>query len=125
MTCFVWHTAKSWLPGGRNKSVTALLYLSCRLYGWLLVLYPSALRSRYGQEMTDVFEQQIWEAWQLDSFPGLARVWSCAAEELILVALPARLNPGLLPICAVSLLSTIAVFYLVLWGVTPPIHCVK
>lgn len=105
--------------------MSAVLRISGRLYGWLLLLYPIALRSRFGQEMTDVFEQQICEAWQLNRFAGLARVWSCAAEELILVALPARLNPGLLRICAVSLLSTIAVFYLVLWGVTPPIHCVK
>jgi hypothetical protein len=48
--------------------MSAVLRMSYRLYGWLLVLHPLALRSRYGQEMTDVFEQQIWEAWQLDSF---------------------------------------------------------
>jgi hypothetical protein len=72
--------------------------------------------------MAEVFEQQIQEAWLIDRFPGLARVWSSAAEELILVALPARFNPALLRICAISLLSTVAVFYFVLWGVTPPIH---
>jgi hypothetical protein len=102
--------------------MTAILRLSCRLYGWSLYLYPFALRSRFGKEMADVFEQQIQEAWQLNRFPGVARVWSCAAEEFILVALPARFNPPLLRICAISLLSTIAVFYFVLWGVTPPIH---
>jgi hypothetical protein len=102
--------------------MTAILRLSCRLYGWLLLLYPSTLRGRFGKEMVDVFEQQIHDAWQLHRFPGLARVWSSAAEELILVALPARFNPALLRICAISLLSTIAVFYFVLWGVTPPIH---
>jgi hypothetical protein len=102
--------------------MTAILRLSCRLYGWLLVLYPSRLRSRFGEEMTDVFEQQIREAWQLNLFPGVARVWSSAAEELLLVALPARFTPALLRICAISLLSTVAVFYFVLWGVTPPIH---
>ncbi len=102
--------------------MTAILNLSYRLYGWSLYLYPFALRSRFGTEMADVFERQIQEAWQIDRLRGLARVWSCAAEELILVALPARLHPGLLRICAISLLSTIAVFYFVLWGVTPPIH---
>lgn len=102
--------------------MTVILRLSCWLYGWLLVLYPSTLRGRFGKEMADVFEQQIQDAWRIDRFPGLARVWSCAAEEFILVALPARFNPGLLRICAISLLSTIAVFYFVLWGVTPPIH---
>ena len=99
-----------------------LLRLSCRLYGWMLALYPLALRIRFGNEMADVFRQQIRDAWQLDRFPGVARVWSCAAEELILVALPARLNPGMLRIGAISLISTLAVFYFVLWGVTPPIH---
>jgi hypothetical protein len=99
-----------------------ILRLSCRLYGCLLVLYPAPLRGRFGNEMADVFEQQIQEAWQIHRFPGVARVWSSAAEELILVALPARFNPALLRICAISLLSTMAVFYFVLWGVTPPIH---
>ncbi len=102
--------------------MTAILRLSCRLYGWLLVLYPSALRGRFGNEMAEVFEQQIQEAWRIGGLRGIAFVWSSAAEEFILVALPARLNPGLLRICAISLLSTVAVFYFVLWGVTPPIH---
>ena len=102
--------------------MTAVLRMSCRLFGWILLLYPPTIRSQFGQEMGGVFEKQISEAWQLNRFPGIARVWSCAAEELILVALPARLNPATLRIGAVSLLSTLAVFYLVLWGVTPPIH---
>jgi hypothetical protein len=72
--------------------------------------------------MADVFEQQIREAWQFNHFSGLARVWSCALEEFVLVALPAWLNPEVLRIGAISLLSTMAVFYFVLWGVTPPIH---
>jgi hypothetical protein len=102
--------------------MTSILCLSCRLYGWLLVLYPSALRVRFGKEMADVFEQQIQDGWRIHRLLGLARVWYCAAEELILVALPARFNPELLRICAISLLSTVAVFYFVLWGVAPPIH---
>jgi hypothetical protein len=100
----------------------AILYISCRLYGWMLVLYPPALRSRFANEMADVFEQQISKAWQRGQLRGVAGVWSCALEELVLVALPARLNPGILRIGAISLLSTMAVFYFVLWGVTPPIH---
>jgi len=100
----------------------AILCISVRLYRWMLVLYPFALRSQFSNEMADVFEQQIRDAWQLNRFSGVARVWSCAAEEIILVALPARLNPATLRICAISLLSTLAVFYFVLWGVTPPIH---
>ena len=107
-----------------------VLYLSCRLYRLLLIAYPSALRARFGQEMAGVFEEQIEDAWQRGKFRGVAGVWSCALEELVLVALPAWLatwlprwlNPGLLRIGAISLLSTIAVFYFVLWGVTPPIH---
>jgi len=88
----------------------------------MLALYPPALQSRFGQEMADVFEQQILEAWQRRKYRGVASVWSCAFEELVLVALPGRFNPALLRIGAISLLSTIAVFYFVLWGVTPPIH---
>jgi hypothetical protein len=99
-----------------------VLHISCRLYGWMLVLYPPALRSRFHQEMVDVFEQQISQAWQRGQFRGVAVVWSCALEELVLVALPARLNPALLRIGAISLVGTMAVFYFVLWGVTPPIH---
>jgi hypothetical protein len=100
----------------------AVLRLSCWLFEWMLVLYPPGLRSEFGQEMADVFEQQISEAWQLGRIAGVARVWSCAVEELLLVALPARFNLSGLRICTVSLLTTLAVFYFVLWGVTPPIH---
>ena len=100
----------------------AILYISCLLYRWMLALYPPALRSRFASEMADVFEQQIWEAWQCRKYRGVAGVWSRALEELVLIALPARLNPALLRTCAISLLSTMAVFYFVLWGVTPPIH---
>jgi hypothetical protein len=96
--------------------------VSCRLYRWMLLLYPLTLRNRFGPEMSDVFAQQLRDAWQLEGLSGVVQVWSCAAEELILVALPARFNPGLLRIGAISLLSTLAVFYFVLWGVTPPIH---
>src|SRR5271156_4755123 len=95
---------------------------SCRFYDWMLLLYPPALRSRFGPEMSDVFAQQLHDAWHLNGFPGIAQVWYCAAEELILVALPARLNPGILRIGAISILSTLAVFYFILWGVTPSIH---
>jgi hypothetical protein len=100
----------------------AVLLASCRLYRWMLLLYPFALRGRFGPDMSDVFAQQLHDAWRSDGFSGAAQVWSCAAEELILVALPARLNPGILRIGAISVLSTFAVFYFVLWGVTPPIH---
>ena len=93
-----------------------VLQISCRLYEWMLVLYPPALRSRFANEMADVFEQQISKAWQRGQLRGVAGVWSCALEELILVALPARLNPALLRTCAISLLSTMAVFYFVLWA---------
>jgi hypothetical protein len=102
--------------------MTAVLRVSCQLFEWLLVLYPPALRSQFEREMVDVFEQQISEAWQLGRFPAVARVWSCAAEELLLVAIPARFNLPTLRICTVSLLTTLAIFYFVLWGVTPPIH---
>lgn len=98
------------------------LRVSRRLYVWLLVLYPARLRSSFGAEMADVFAEQLSGAWKLERFSGLARVWSSAAEELVLVALPAQLSFGMLRTCALSLLSTAAVFYLILWGVTPPIY---
>jgi hypothetical protein len=102
--------------------MSAVLRASCRLYSWILLLYPFALRSRFGPDMSDVFAQQLHHAWRSDGFSGAAQVWSCAAEELVLVALPARLNPGIIGIGAISVSSTLAVFHFVLWGVTPPIH---
>src|SRR5579864_3959238 len=100
-----------------------LLDLSCRLYVWLLVLYPSALRGRFGEDMADVFEQQIWDAWKADNFFGIARVWSCAAEELIRIALPGRLSQGTIRVPVLSLLSSLALFLLFFWAVAPPVQC--
>ncbi|HLK22079.1 MAG TPA: hypothetical protein VKT81_24190 [Bryobacteraceae bacterium] len=99
-----------------------LLRASCRFYGWILLLYPFALRRRFGQEMAEVFQQQIQDALRHAGWRGVAQAWTCAVEEAILVAIPARLDPGVLGVGALSLLSTVAIFYFVLWGVTPPLH---
>jgi hypothetical protein len=102
-----------------------ILLLSCRLYRWLLVLYPPALRSRFGEDMADAFEQQIWDEWKAGKFSGIARVWSCAAEELIRIALPSRLGQGTIRVPVLSLLSSLALFLLFFWAVAPPVHCAK
>ncbi len=99
--------------------------LSCRLYRWLLVLYPLKLRSRFGEDMADVFEQQIWDEWNAGKFSGVARVWSCAAEELFRIALPVRLSQGMIRVPVLSLLSSLALFLLFFWAVAPPVHCAK
>ena len=105
--------------------MATLVDLSCRLYGWLLVLYPPALRGRFGEDMADVFEQQIRDAWKASRFSGVARVWSCAAEELIRIALPGRLSQGAIRVPVLSLIGSLALFLLFFWAVAPPVHCAK
>lgn len=100
----------------------ALLRASRSIYRWTMLLYPFALRQEFGQEMAGTFEQQLRDGWHERGLSGIAQVWSCAIEEIFLVAVPARFDVGILRIGALSLLSTMAVFYFVLWGVTPPLH---
>lgn len=92
----------------KNKSV--ILDVSHQVYQSSLIFYPRDLRSDFGTEMIEVFDEQAGEAYSRRGFSGLLRVWLSAAREIITVAFPGRLIGRAIPIIAVT--ATLA---LMLW----------
>jgi hypothetical protein len=71
-------------------------YLQC------LILYPSELRSDFGGEMMEVFDQQVSDAYSRGGLAGLLRVWTWAIREIVTVAVPGRIAGRAIPIFAVT-----------------------
>ena len=95
------------------------LKVSSRAYAVLLVLYPDELRRRFGEEMTDVFDQQLEGAWEEGGFLGLARIWLRAIGELLFVALPAQLAQPIVVVPTLSLISNSFIFLVLLRAWSP------
>lgn len=85
-----------------GNSVSAVFELSHRVYERILVLYPSDLYRDFGDEMLEVFDEQVSEAYSRSGIRGLFRVWFSATREFVTVALPSRFSERMLPIFAVT-----------------------
>ena len=59
--------------------------MNARVYGMLLRLYPAELRDDFGEEMTQVFLDDIDDC-------GAARAWLRSFKELFCIALPAAFS---------------------------------
>jgi hypothetical protein len=66
-----------------------------KIYSGMLLLYPADLRRDFGQEMIELFGEDLAEAWQSSGVAGLLRVWWCAVCEILRVAIPGQMeNPA-------------------------------
>jgi hypothetical protein len=90
-----------------------------RTYGVLLTLYPRELRIRFAEEMTEVFEQQLQDAWDESGFVGLVQVWLCTIRELLCVALPTQIGQPIVVVPTLSLISNSAMFLALLRELSP------
>jgi hypothetical protein len=61
-------------------------------YRVLLVFYPQDLRQQFGEEMAQVFAEQISAEWNRHRVAGIARVGLNAVWEVITVAMPLQLK---------------------------------
>ena len=116
---------RNWCLAMRNSTLSTVLRTSCRLYDLLLPLYPSALRHQFGQDMADVFEQQIRGECGQHGLSGLARVWSSVASEIIWYAVPREFEWKRIGVPVVSLLATIFLFEGILRAMGVVTHCPK
>lgn len=57
--------------------------LSSRAYSAILLLYPRTLRREFGQEMVDVFTEQLRDARRLNGRLGEMKLWGCVAGETV------------------------------------------
>jgi hypothetical protein len=102
-----------------------LLDLSCRAYSLLLPLYPPRLRLEFGEEMADVFAEQLRDECAESGIAGLARVWWRVAVEVLEGALPMTAGWSKIWIPAASVATSLAAFMLFLWASGMARFCVK
>ena len=93
----------------RNRSV--ILDASHKVYEKSLIFYPKDVRSDFGGEMADVFDEQVAEAYWRSGFAGLLRVWLRAAREFVTVALPGRLGGRMVPMAAVTVVLALMLWF--------------
>lgn len=84
------------------KKNSTILAITHKAYESSLVFYPKDLRGDFGDEMVEVFDEQVWEAYSQGGFLGLLRAWCRAMREIITVALPGRLVERAVPIVAAT-----------------------
>ena len=89
------------------------LRLCCWGYSALLFLYPASLRRHFGEEMVQVFGDEIAGAYHEDGWFGVGRIWARAGGEILLVALPSHLR--MVGLSLVSALSAGGLFLLYFW----------
>ena len=61
----------------------ATMPVSGRIYAAILLLYPRTLRREFGQEMVEVFTEQLRDARRLDGWAGEMKLWGCIAGETV------------------------------------------
>ena len=93
-----------------NVTQSKLIRASQFAYVRLLACYPRELRSRFGDEMAEVFAESLCKAAVQRGMPGIAARWGGALWELFTVAAPLRLESTRLRAGALSLLASAMLF---------------
>jgi pimeloyl-ACP methyl ester carboxylesterase len=88
--------------------VSSVLELSCWVYKRMLPLYADNLRYRYGDEMEQLFREQLMDA-RKEGVSGIGRVWRSAVYDAVSLVGPAYLEPVRLWTVA-TLLSASVIF---------------
>src|SRR5271168_1617503 len=84
------------------------LRISCVAYRLLLGLYPHEFRRRFGEEMMQVFVDQMWAELKRRGVVGVFRVWLTAWWEVMSVAAPLQLrNPVVIAAALSSVISSV------------------
>ena len=90
----------------------AVLQCVSGCYRALLWLYPTDLRRKYGEEMTDVFEAVLLAEWTNRGARGVAAAVYRAIRELFTVAIPGQLVSDWMVIIGLSLAINLGVVVL-------------
>ena len=125
MACCGWLARKGWCLAMRSRGLTTVVRTSCRVYGFLLPLYPSTLQSEFGLDMAEAFEQQIEEQCKRDGFYGAARVWLDVFGELIHAPVQRAIRWQTIAVSIASILTTLALFETLLRATHLSAHCVR
>jgi hypothetical protein len=58
------------------------VFISVRIYRWLLFIYPASFRREYGSELVILFEDMAKDAIFVGGLWGLMRLWLLVLSEL-------------------------------------------
>ena len=64
--------------------------ISNQAFRLLLILYPPDLRRDFGDDLAEVFSQQIEAAWEESAWRGIAGAWLNVLADYAATALPCR-----------------------------------
>jgi hypothetical protein len=78
-----------------------------RVYSAILLLYPRALRREFGQEMVEVFAEQMLDARRSEGWRGELKLWGCVGGETARTLIEAHMQ-----IVGVSVVSALVAFVL-------------
>lgn len=87
-----------------------------RVYAALLLLYPLELRRQFGEEMLQVFADQMWDARQSRGWIGAVSVWRSVAAELLRTT--AASHARAVGVSLVSGLSSLGILCTLFWLMT-------
>jgi len=87
---------------------------SQRVYAVLLMLYPGALRREFGEEMMQVFTDQMRDAWQRNGWVGGAEVWRLVGCEVLRTVVSSHLQ--VVGISVVSGLTALGMMLSFFWA---------
>jgi hypothetical protein len=94
--------------------------ISCSAYHFLLILYPHELRNEFGDDMMDVFAEQMSGQWNRHGVVGVVRVWLIAGWEVMSVAAPLQLRNPLVIAGALSFVCSSVLALAFFRSVSPP-----
>ena len=98
--------------------MTSFLRWNRRIYAALLLFYPATLRHQLGEEMIELFADQMCEACETDGWIGGMGVWRCAAGETLRTALSSHLQIiGISFVSGVTALGLLCTFF---WATFAP-----
>jgi hypothetical protein len=92
-----------------------------RAYDYSLRLYPTALREAFGADMSDVFAEQMADAWAEGGWPMALRVIGCAFQELFTEGLPALASSPTVMAGAIAFVCNTVGFWFLLWMLQNPL----
>jgi hypothetical protein len=91
---------------------------NCRVYAAVLHLYPAPLRRQFGEEMMEVFADQMRDACRADGWVGGMGVWIGVGRETVGTALSSHLR--LIGISFVSGLTALGLLCTFFWATFAP-----
>ena len=68
--------------------ISPAVSISNQVFRRFVILYPSALRREFGDDLADVFSQQIEAAWEENTWRGIAGAWLSVLGDCASITLP-------------------------------------